>query len=672
MSFHSPFAVNGRFLAQRVTGVQRYARAVVDGLDALLAERGETAPILAPEGTPDPHLRAMPLRAAGPLSGHAWEQTVLPARFDGRLLNLCNTAPVVRRDQILCIHDANVFNARDAYSRSFRAFYGALQPLLVRRCLRIATVSAFSAGEIARHLPIEARDIAVLPNGHEHALRWDPLAARPDLVASVGAGPRPFVLALGSRARHKNLRLLTGIAPQLDALGLDLLVAGGADAVFTAEQAGQGRNVRLVGYVTDDDLAFLMQRALCLAFPSWTEGFGLPVLEAFARGCPVISSDRSSLPEVCGEAALVAAPDAPEHWLRHAAALLGSQALREDLAARGRERAGRFSWARTADGYAELLAAPATRPRTAAPRIRHADAPPRIAVVVATTRRGAVVQETVRHLLETQTLAPALTIVSGVVPEDAGDLAERPELRILTGPPGLAAQRNAALAAIPPDIEIVAFFDDDFVAHPGWLAAAASTFRDHADVAGLTGRVVADGIKGPGLSFGEAKRLLSGEAPATGEGLTEGYSPYGCNMAFRVSAIGDLRFDERLVLYGWLEDRDFGGALRRRGGRLVRSADALGVHMGSKGGRVAGDRLGYSQVVNPIYLHRKGTMSLGQVASHIGRNLASNLVRSLRSEPFVDRRGRLRGNVRGFLDLARGRLEPERALSLGTSPKGRP
>jgi hypothetical protein len=135
-------------------------------------------------------------------------------------------------------------------------------------------------------------------------------------------------------------------------------------------------------------------------------------------------------------------------------------------------------------------------------------------------------------------------------------------------------------------------------------------------------------------------------------------------MAFRLSAIGDLRFDERLVLYGWLEDRDFGAALAKRGGRLIKSASARGVHMGVKSGRVAGNRLGYSQIVNPIYMLGKGTMTFSQVTGQIFRNVSSNIVGVVKPEPFVDRRGRLRGNLQGFADVLRGRVEPERAAAI--------
>jgi GT2 family glycosyltransferase len=315
----------------------------------------------------------------------------------------------------------------------------------------------------------------------------------------------------------------------------------------------------------------------------------------------------------------------------------------------------------TAAGYVELMREPKTR----SPLHGVGDRPfPNIAVVVATLGRPAIVTAPLKHLLETQTLKPAAVIVSCVVPEDAGDAAYLPGVTVVTGRPGLAAQRNAALAALPTGIDVVVFFDDDFVADADWLAAAARTFRDEPQVVAFTGRVLADGIKGPGLSFDEAVRIVGTVDRSVPWSRIEPFSPYGCNMAFLLSAIGDLKFDERLVLYGWLEDRDFAASLAKRGGRLIKCASACGVHMGVKSGRVAGDRLGYSQVVNPIYMLRKGTMTRGQVVGQLFRNITSNVAGAVRPEPFIDRRGRLRGNLRGLADVLQGCLEPERAAAI--------
>jgi GT2 family glycosyltransferase len=212
-----------------------------------------------------------------------------------------------------------------------------------------------------------------------------------------------------------------------------------------------------------------------------------------------------------------------------------------------------------------------------------------------------VVTGTLGRILDRQTLKPAAVLISCVTPDDAGEAATWPGVTVVTGRPGLATQRNAALAALPEATDIVVFFDDDFVPEAGWLAAAAQRFHDEPDIVGLTGDVVADGIKGPGLRFTEVDRMLAALGPVEPGAPIEAFSPYGCNMAFRRAAIGTLRFDERLVLYGWLEDRDFGAALAAKGGRLVKCLEARGVHMGVKGGRISGDRLGYSQIVNPLY-----------------------------------------------------------------------
>jgi hypothetical protein len=213
-------------------------------------------------------------------------------------------------------------------------------------------------------------------------------------------------------------------------------------------------------------------------------------------------------------------------------------------------------------------------------------------------------------------------------------------------------------------MEIVAFFDDDFVADRNWLVSAHRVFRDESQVVGLTGRVVADGIKGPGIGFDEAVRLVETAKIQLQPEWTEPYSPYGCNMAFRVAAIRGTRFDERLVLYGWLEDRDFAAELAKRGGRLVKWSLAYGVHMGVKSGRVSGERLGYSQIINPLYMMGKGTMPLAKVVDHIFGNAASNFGRAVWPEPFIDRKGRAKGNLIAIADVLRGRLEPERAAEI--------
>ncbi len=661
------FFINGRFLTQRPTGVQRYALNVVRAIDQQFKGSADAPVVIAPSAAVDPGLSNLSLVRKGPFTGHAWEQFTLPNHAQGLLLNLGNTAPAFREAQVVCIHDVNSFVSPESYTRAFRAFYAALQPQLAKRSARIATVSQASARMLARHVPIPAVEIAVLPNGHEHALLWSPDDANiaPSMLAGRTRTDRPYVLAFGSRARHKNIQLLIDIADDLDVKNIDVVIAGGNLGIFAGAALQAKSNVYAAGHVTDADIAYFIDGALCLAFPSWTEGFGLPIVEAMARGCPVIASNCSSMPEIAGEAALLASPSEPAAWVAHIDALLLSKDLRTEMIERGRDQVKNFSWSRTAKDYIDLLANPVG---WRSPSLGARASLPRISVVIATRGRPELVNATVRHLLSTQTMQPEALLVSCVNASDAGCLAEIARVEILTGPGGLAAQRNTALAALPEKTDIVVFFDDDFIAEPQWLAKAATIFRDEAGVVGLTGHVVADGILGPGIGFEDALALLS-KAEAAEWRWKEPFSPYGCNMAFRVSALKEMRFDERLVLYGWLEDRDFAAALAKLGGRFVKSAEIKGVHMGVKSGRVRGERLGYSQVINPLYMLRKRTMTPGQVAGQIVRNLISNFGRALWPEPFIDRRGRMRGNLIAFADLLHGRLQPERAALLDLAVK---
>ena len=309
--------------------------------------------LLVPPKTPlDPAFADFEQGHAGFGSGYVWEQLALPRRAEAPLLNLCNLAPVAVRRQIVCLHDANVFAMPEAYSRGFRAAYGVLLPLLARRAAQVTSVSRFSARQLARFLPMGHKTIVVLPNGHEHVFRWN---AENSLWRGKVADRRPYILVIGSRAPHKNVGLILGLAADLDDLGVDVIVAGGGGRIFGGETRAEAKNVAFVGHVGDDDLAALMEKALALAFPSITEGFGLPIIEAMALSCPVVSSNRASMPEVCGAAALMADCDDPQAWLAHFKALRQSRDLRADLIGAGRERVKRFSWADSAVGYFQLL-----------------------------------------------------------------------------------------------------------------------------------------------------------------------------------------------------------------------------------------------------------------------------------------------------------------------------
>jgi glycosyltransferase involved in cell wall biosynthesis len=352
------WAINGRFVAQRMTGVQRYAHEIVTALDELLAENRDAAArlamrlVLPPAAETAPKLANIDIGRTSFAAGHAWDQFVLPLHAT-RVLSLGNFGPVIARKHIVCIHDANTFILPESYSRSFRLAYQNLLPLVGRRASRVATVSRFSADMLVQYGVCKREKIFIAPNGHEHILRWDSANAR---LPFAGRSQRPYVLLLGSRAKHKNIDVVLAQAQALDLAGIDVVVAGGASGIFAAQtQDASQSNVHRIGFVGDDELAALYEGALCLAFPSKTEGFGIPPLEAMAKGCAVISSDAASLLEVGGDAVIYVKPDDPTGWREAIIGLSANGQRRAELAAKGRQRAALFSWKHSAELYLDEL-----------------------------------------------------------------------------------------------------------------------------------------------------------------------------------------------------------------------------------------------------------------------------------------------------------------------------
>lgn len=289
--------------------------------------------------------------------------------------------------------------------------------------------------------------------------------------------------------------------------------------------------------------------------------------------------------------------------------------------------------------------------------------PLRLFVVIATIGRPEVVCDTVTWL-ERQTRRADGVVVASVSPKDVAGLDTLPNPpEIVFSGKGLCTQRNRALDALAGRADLIVFFDDDFVPAHDYLAEIEADFLRDPHLVGATGRLIADGIHNEGYTFSEAVRLVEEDRSPSVPTDCPIESLYGCNMTIRLVAAEGLRFDEALPLYGWLEDVDFTYRLRQRG-RLTRSQRYAGVHMGVKGGRTSGRKLGYSQIANPTYLLKKKTVPPSLAWQLMGQNLLSNVVRSLRPEQHIDRRGRLMGNLAAIADLMRRRVDPRRILDM--------
>jgi glycosyltransferase involved in cell wall biosynthesis len=350
--------LNGRFLRQSVTGVQRFSAEVAYAMDRLAGSGAwpETI-VLAPRSSvPDangaaPTYRRLTLRAFGRTRGHLWEQTELPAAARGGVLvNLGNTAPMLGGSrQIVVIHDAGVFDTPESYSLQFRTWYKVLQHALVRTGAHVVTVSNFSRERIAARLGLDPANITVIYEGADHILR---VKADTSVLQRNGLRPRQFALVVSSRAAHKNLTALSEAATALQRRGLMIAVAGGSNRDVFRDTPAAGPQARQLGRVTDAELRALYENAACLLFPSRYEGFGLPPVEAMVCGCPVVASSSGAVPEICGDGALYFAGDGKPTMV---ARLFDEEGLADVLRCRGRKRAASFSWDASAGALGDVI-----------------------------------------------------------------------------------------------------------------------------------------------------------------------------------------------------------------------------------------------------------------------------------------------------------------------------
>lgn len=353
--------INGRFLTQKTSGVQRFAREIVGALDRRLAaqggrDQGEWVLVMPPGAVCDLDLAVIRPLHTGTYQGHLWEQADLwRMTRRGRLVNLCNSGPVLHGRSLTVIHDAMIFRTPENFSLAYRLVHTTLGRILARRG-RIGTVSEFSRRELRDTLG--ALDVAVIPNSCEHMA-----AIRPDdaVLERLGLETGGYVMFVGSPTPNKNIgRAVEAIGLMGEAAPKFVVVGAAAGAVFRTGNDGvnsdrQGR-VLFAGRLSDEAVVALYAHAAGLVFPSLYEGFGIPPLEAMLAGCPVLASDIEPAREVCGDAALYFDARNPRAIAAAIRTLLEDPGLARELAERGLIRSAGFSWQRSAGALLDAVA----------------------------------------------------------------------------------------------------------------------------------------------------------------------------------------------------------------------------------------------------------------------------------------------------------------------------
>ncbi|MCC6501155.1 MAG: glycosyltransferase family 4 protein [Anaerolineales bacterium] len=316
--------VNGRFLARRVTGVERYAHEITKILKS--------------------RCRIETTRFNG-VAGHAWEQLILPTKLnrDSILWSPANSGPLIVRNQALTIHDLSALEHPEWFAGTYSAWYRLLLPMLARRALAIFVPSNYVKEKVTARFSMT--NVIVTPNGVDTKI-FHP-AARGNAIEF----PKKYILFVGSIQPRKNLAGLMRAWHEVKDEFNDtwLVVAGAAGGVFRSVKFSSDERVRFLGYVPDESLSALYANAELFVLPSFDEGFGLPALEAMACGTPVVVSNGGALPEVAGEAGFIFDLSALDNLSQAIQECLTNKNLRAALIEKGSARAKQFSWQASAE-----------------------------------------------------------------------------------------------------------------------------------------------------------------------------------------------------------------------------------------------------------------------------------------------------------------------------------
>ena len=356
-------SINGRFLGQPLTGVQRFALEMTKALDRRVgagavpeALKHARWRILAPADVPETlEFQNIALERFGPFSGHLWEQTALARRAAGNVLvGFGGSGPLLHRRQLVVIHDVTIFRHPEAFSASYRATHKLLGFGLTRTA-RIATVSHFSRGELGTVFGVAPETVSVLYNATDH---FSGVAPDESVLRRLGLEGTNFFFMLGTLKPNKNVDFAIRAFDALGDRGWKLVIAGALDrsGVFKADAPATAENLIFTGRLTDAEIVALERHARAFVFPSLYEGFGIPPLEAMTQGCPVLAADIPAVREACGEAALYFDPRDRESLIQVMRQILEAPQQRADLVAKGDANVARFSWNRSAEALLTEIA----------------------------------------------------------------------------------------------------------------------------------------------------------------------------------------------------------------------------------------------------------------------------------------------------------------------------
>ncbi len=289
--------INGKFYAQRVTGVQRFAREILLELDKI-ATSLEIEIIVPSNAENVPELKNIKVIKTKFKKSILWEQIYLPMyiwRHKAIGVHLCHVAPIIKPD-IVCIHDTNVLRNPKWFTRKVWLWYKLIGCMCAVFAKKIITISNFSKNELKDVLKVPDSKIYTICEGWQHLKK---INNTDDALKKYGMKEKNFYFSLGTQAIYKNMKWVYSYATKHP--NEEFAVSGSSYCkIFGKDSIEIPANVHFLGYLSDEEVKAFMRYCKAFLFPSFYEGFGIPPLEAISVGCPVIVSDIPVMHEIFG------------------------------------------------------------------------------------------------------------------------------------------------------------------------------------------------------------------------------------------------------------------------------------------------------------------------------------------------------------------------------------
>lgn len=343
--------INGRFLMQQQTGVNRYAYEICRSLMNL----NKQFIIICPQGTIYDcyDISTFKIDRWGMGNSHLWEQCVLPFYFFGKkgkyiLINFTGIGPISIHNKIITIHDLAFLINPHWYSWSYTLLYRLLTPLSIKTSKKILTVSHFSKEEIFRLMKTRKDKIEVVYNAVPSFFNSYKEENHHQLDLKGGK----YILAVSSIDPRKNFDKLLSAFCLMESCDINLYIVGSENRIYMADsilpKVNMNSRIRWLGRITDEELLYYYKNAICFVSSSLYEGFGIPAIEAMEMECPVIVSDIPVFHEIYGEAAIYVDPLDENEIAEKMDRLCVDKSLREQLISKGLKQITLYDWRESA------------------------------------------------------------------------------------------------------------------------------------------------------------------------------------------------------------------------------------------------------------------------------------------------------------------------------------